>query len=141
MYAFSCRPPWCRPRCPGLQLEWVWDGCSEMLSSCEADAHCAGLQPSPVHATGPIHNAHSCNELPMQTFALYNATSFPDEALRLREAKNLPQPSAGIFSDAQAYTNWQPAPTCASACTSPYPLLPPQTTLTWLAYHMLSVTI
>ncbi|CAL5225282.1 g8079 [Coccomyxa viridis] len=44
------------------------------------------------------------------TFALYNATSFPDEALRLREAKNLPQPSAAIFNDAQAYTNWQPAP-------------------------------
>ncbi len=49
----------------------------------------------------------------MQTFALYNATSFPDEALRLREAKHLPQPSAAIFNDAQAYTNWQPAPKCA----------------------------
>ena len=46
----------------------------------------------------------------MQTFALYNATQFPDEALKLREAKHLPQPSAAIFNDAQSYTNWQPAP-------------------------------
>ena len=48
----------------------------------------------------------------MQTFALYNASSFPDEALRLRQAKNLPQPSQTIFDDAQAYTHWQPAPKC-----------------------------
>lgn len=46
----------------------------------------------------------------MQTFAMYNATTFPDEALRLREAKNLPLPSAAIFEDSHAYTHWQPAP-------------------------------
>ncbi|CAK0735989.1 hypothetical protein CVIRNUC_000673 [Coccomyxa viridis] len=44
------------------------------------------------------------------TFALYNATTYPDEALRLRQAKRLPMPSEAIFNDAQGYTNWQPAP-------------------------------
>ena len=46
----------------------------------------------------------------LQTFALYNATTYPDEALRLRQAKRLPMPSEAIFNDAQGYTNWQPAP-------------------------------
>ena len=58
----------------------------------------------------------------LQTFALYNATSYPDEALRLRQAKRLPMPSEAIFNDAQGYTNWQPAPKCApcsaSCCTT-----------------------
>jgi len=40
----------------------------------------------------------------LQTFNLYNATSFSDEALRLRQAKNLPMPSASLFDDAFNFT-------------------------------------
>jgi DNA/RNA-binding domain of Phe-tRNA-synthetase-like protein len=46
----------------------------------------------------------------VQTFNLYNATTFPEEALRLRLQKHLPMPSDNIFADALNYTNTNTLP-------------------------------
>ena len=46
-----------------------------------------------------------CN---LQTFNLYNATSYSDEVLALRQQKHFPEPSATLFQDALNLTNTLP---------------------------------